>query len=202
MLCEAHGYRIGVRRASFLAVAVLCLSGCGSDNEPTSSAAEEATPSTSTPATGPTDPAPTATSTPTTPSAPSGSPEGDAERQIERVFADYNASLVKGDFAAGCRYLAPETIAKLRENLEKVVADPPEGCEAGLRALYQRIDDKYPEQKRQLTEIATTARIEKLTVTGNSAIVNWSAKYEGKRVKLSQSARQVGGQWKLVDVSN
>lgn len=168
-----------MRRAIFAVVTLMCLSGCGSggDDETASSAGGGTT------------------------AADTAAPEGDAERQVERVFEEYNAALVRGDYPAGCRYLAPETIAKLRANLEKLVGSAPEGCEASLSALYEQLEEA-PEQKRQLTEIARSARIDQLEVTGDSAIIDWSAMSAGKRVKISQSARLVDGEWKLVDVSN
>jgi hypothetical protein len=127
---------------------------------------------------------------------PSGS---SAEQQITKVFDDYNAALLDRDYPKACGYLAPETIAKLRENVKKLDPRAPRDCPGDLELIYGKLHGKLLERFKN---VSRTAHVDKVTVTGDSAIINWTATFLGKRVKTSQSARQVDGEWKLVDVSN
>ena len=142
-----------------------------------------------------------ATSTPTSTATPTATPAADPEREIRRVFADYNATIRDRRFAAGCLYLAPETVEKLRANLRKLTGSAPEGCEASLTVLYAQIL-KSSKAERTLDATIRTARIEDVKVTGDAAIIDWSTAPTGKREPISQSARRIDGEWKLVDVTN
>ncbi len=124
---------------------------------------------------------------------------GSAEQQVRQVFEDYTAALGSDDYGTACKYLAPETIAKLEQNVEKLTGSASDDCEGNMRKLYGRVTG---DAAKRLDAVTRTARIDRITVTGDSAIVNWSAEYAGKRVPVSQSARRIGGDWKLVDVSN
>lgn len=125
-----------------------------------------------------------------------------AEAEVKRVFDDYYAALAERDWKRACEGLAPETTAKLRENVTGLgVADPPGDC-AGLLGLVYTTADKVPEQKQLLQEILDSAELDSVKVTGDAAIVNWSATVEGRRTPISQSARRIDGAWKLVDVTN
>ena len=41
-----------------------------------------------------------------------------------------------------------------------------------------------------------------IQVTGDAAVINWHADVKGTKTPVSQSARQIDGEWKLVDVTN
>jgi hypothetical protein len=121
----------------------------------------------------------------------------DAKRQLRHLFHAYNAALHRGDFGASCNYLAPETIAKLRESLRRLEGSAPAGCRASMTRLYRGLN---PVAMRRLRRGTRTARIERILVTGDSAVIEWMP--GGNRIPNTQSARRVGGEWKLVDVSN
>ena len=61
---------------------------------------------------------PSAQSTPAKTEAPAETQApDDAEAEIRETFDSYNAALADRDFAKACEGLAPETTAKLRENV-------------------------------------------------------------------------------------
>jgi hypothetical protein len=143
------------------------------------------------------DPAARSTSTPAATEAPE-----DAETEIRETFDDYNKALVERDFDDACEQLAPETATKLRENVKTLgVTDPPQECPALLDLIYKTVD-KEPEQKKLLEEIASSAKIDSVEVKGDTATINWSAQANGQKTSISQTARLIGGEWKLVDVTN
>ncbi len=163
-----------------VAVTVMLISGCGAENDKAAGA----------------DGAPSRPATSgATPSAASD------EQKLREVFGAYNAAVVEGDAAAACRYLAPESVEKLRANLKKILPSVPKDCEGSTRALYKALEQN-PAEAQMLKTVSRTAKIEKLKIVGDSAILDWSARVEGKRVPVSQSARKINGSWKLVDVSN
>jgi hypothetical protein len=127
---------------------------------------------------------------------------GDAEAEIRETFDSYNAALADRDFGKACDGLSPDTTAKLRENVKKLgVSNPPEDCDELLSTVYETID-KDPEQKKLIDEIAKSAEIDKITVKGEEATIEWHATANGQKTPISQTARLVDGEWKLVDVTN
>ena len=53
--------------------------------------------------------------------------------------------------------------------------------------------------KQTVDAIARTATIDKLTIAGDKATIDWHATVNGKRVPTTLKARKVDGDWKLVD---
>jgi hypothetical protein len=140
---------------------------------------------------------PTARKTPVATQAPA-----DAEKDVREVFADYNEALGERDFDDACEALAPETTAKLRENVTQLgITDPPKDCPPLMQTIYEKID-KEPEQKKLIDEIARTATVDTVTVTGDTAKVAWNATVNGRKTPVTQSARRIDGEWKLIDVTN
>jgi hypothetical protein len=126
----------------------------------------------------------------------------DPEAEVRKVFDGYNDALESRDWDAACERLAPETTAKLRENLKALGdANPPEECEKLFDQLYTAID-KQPAQKQLVDEILKTAELDSVKVSGDKATVNWHATVQGSKRAISQTARKIDGEWKLVDVTN
>ena len=50
--------------------------------------------------------------------------------------------------------------------------------------------------------VADTARIQAVTVDGDSATITWSAEVAGQRPTVTNTMRRIDGQWRLVDTSN
>jgi hypothetical protein len=125
-----------------------------------------------------------------------------AEDDVRETFEDYNAALAERGYDDACDQLAPETVTKLRANVAKAgLKDAPEDCPGLLKAIYAATD-KDPAQKKTLDEVARSAKIDKVTVTGNTAVIDWNATVQGKKTQVTQSARRIDGDWKLVDVTN
>ena len=54
-----------------------------------------------------------------------------------------------------------------------------------------------------LEELYDTAEVDSIKVSGeDSATIDWHATVQGKETPVSQSARKIDGEWKLVDVTN
>jgi hypothetical protein len=135
-----------------------------------------------------------------TPAATQGAE--DAEAEIRETFDDYNEALVERDFDDACEQLAPETSEKLRENVKTLgVTDPPQECADLLALIYERVD-KVPDQKKLLEEIASSAKIDRVTVKGDTATIKWTASANGQNTSIEQTARRIGDEWKLIDVTN
>jgi hypothetical protein len=127
---------------------------------------------------------------------------GDAEADVRETFQDYNDALAERDYDDACDQLAPETVTKLRANVVKAgLADAPENCSGLLKAIYTATD-KDPTQKKTLDEVAKSAKIDKVTITGDNAVIDWNATVGGKTTKVTQTARRIEGEWKLIDVTN
>jgi hypothetical protein len=126
----------------------------------------------------------------------------DAEAEIRETFEAYNTALAERDFDGACDRLSPETVTKLRANVVKAgLKDAPEDCPGLLEAIYSATD-RDPTQKKTLDEVAKSAKIDKVTVTGDTAVIDWNATVQGKNTQVTQSARRIDGEWKLVDVTN
>ena len=125
------------------------------------------------------------------------------EAAVREVFDTYMAALKEKDFDTACSQLAPETTKKLQENVKKLgVSDPPESCPENLE-LIQETADKQEASRKVLEELYATAEVDTITVNGSdSATIDWHASVQGKETPVSQTARKIDGEWKLVDVTN
>jgi hypothetical protein len=71
-------------------------------------------------------------------------------------------------------------VTKLRANVVKAgLGDAPEDCAGLLEAIYSATD-RDPTQKKTLDEVAKSAEIDKITVTGDTAVINRNATVQGK----------------------
>ena len=127
-------------------------------------------------------------------------PAADSETQVRSAFETYNTAITDEDWPAACGQLAPESIDKLKANLARIDGGAPSGnCPATLGRLAA-VTEKTGERDA-IGQVVRTARVKEVKVTGDAAIIDWAGKVRGKEVPVSQSARRVGGAWKLVDVS-
>jgi hypothetical protein len=170
-------------------VLVLCLAlfACGGDDEP----AEPAATST-----------PTAAATEAT-AAPEEAKGGDAggEEEVREMFTDYTKALGERDWDEACEHLAPETTDKLKANIAQLgLTDAPGDCVGLMGALYAQID-KDPTAKKTIDDITQTAKVSSVKVDGDTATVSWSAKVNGTDTPVTQTARIIDGEWKLIDVN-
>lgn len=160
-----------IRTAVAAAALVAALAGCGS-------------PVAGTPAA---QPAPPPTPAPTTPP-----PDPAADRQaIESVFEDYYRALRARDFATACGYNAPETTSRLLADLHARGVDA-STCEEGMTAVYA-----IPENAKIVDQVGQNATVDKVTVNGDQATVNWTSKVNGKTGPGTTHLRRVDGKWLL-----
>jgi hypothetical protein len=125
----------------------------------------------------------------------------DAEQAVTSMFDDYRQALVARDWDEACSHLAPETTAKLQANIKQLgVADPPSECTELMGKLYETID-KDPTAAKTIDDITKSAKVTKVDVNGETAKVSWSAKVNGVDTPVTQSARIIDGEWKLIDVN-
>src|SRR5215204_3525992 len=76
-----------------------------------------------------------------------------AEADVREMFDSYMAALKDRDFEEACGKLAPETTAKLQENVKRLgITDAPEECDEILATIYGAAD-KQPGGKKLLEEL-------------------------------------------------
>jgi ketosteroid isomerase-like protein len=126
---------------------------------------------------------------PTTPPDPAAD-----QRAIEALFQDYYQALRAQDFATACSYNAPETTDQLLANLRSRGVEAAT-CEEGMTAIYA-----IPNTARVVEQVAETATIENITVTGDEATLNWSSEVDGTRSPGSTQLRRADGRWLLASV--
>jgi hypothetical protein len=161
---------------------VLVLVGCGGGDKPEA----KATPAQAT--TAPTEEA----------TAAAGSEQ---EHAVTEMFDDYRAALIARDWDRACGHLAPETTKKLQENIKSLgVTDAPSECTELMGTLYETID-KDPAQKKTIDDVTKSAKVTDIKVDGDKASISWSAKVNGVDTPITQSARIIDGEWKLIDVN-
>ena len=165
-----------MKTCSLLLLICLTLFGCGGGDEPEPPAAKQ-----------------TATATATA--------AAEGEEAVTAMFDDYREALGARDWDRACSHLAPETTEKLQQNIKQLgVTDPPSECPALMDQLYTTID-KDPAAKKTIDEITETAEVKDVKLNGEQASVTWSAKVNGQDTPVTQTARLIDGEWKLIDVN-
>lgn len=167
-------------------LACLALLACGGDDESSEPAA------TSTPAAKATE----------APAQDQGGGDAGGEEEVREMFDDYTQALADRDWDEACDNLAPETTDKLKSNVAQlgVTQDAPSDCEGLMNLLYDTID-KDPTAKKTIDDITKSANVKEVKITGDSASVSWSATVNGTETPVTQSARIIDGEWKLIDVN-
>jgi hypothetical protein len=168
----------------------LALFACGGDGDDGSSSGTQ----------------PTATGTPAaeatqTPAQESGGGDAGGEDEVREMFADYTKALGERDWEDACEHLAPETTDKLKSNVAQLgLTNAPDDCEGLMDTLYTQID-KDPTAKKTIDDITATAKVSEVKIDGDTATVSWSAKVNGADTPVTQTARIIDGEWKLIDVN-
>lgn len=175
----------GMKLMPLILLLCLALFACGGDDEPSGAA--------------------TATATP-----PAGVTESETqvagddaggEADVREMFTEYTQALGERDWDEACEHLAPETADKLKSNVAQLgLTDAPDDCEGLMGALYAQID-KDPTAKKTIDDITATAKISEVKINGETATVSWSAKVNGTDTPVTQTARIIDGEWKLIDVN-
>ncbi|MDA0172306.1 hypothetical protein OJ998_24600 [Solirubrobacter taibaiensis] len=171
-------------------VVVLCLAlfACGGEDEP---AAEPQRPASTT------TPAPEATES----TASDDTNSAGGEEEVREMFTDYTKALGDRDWEEACEHLAPETTDKLKANIAQLgLTDAPDDCVGLMGALYAQID-KDPTAKKTIDDITQTAKVSEVKIDGDTATVSWSAQVNGTDTPVTQTARIIDGEWKLIDVN-
>jgi hypothetical protein len=164
---------------------VLVLAGCGGGDKPQ---AQNSTPA-------------PAAATPDVTDEATAVAAGDDEQAVTTMFDDYRAALIARDWDRACSHLAPETTQKLQQNIKSLgVTDPPSECTELMGTLYDTID-KDPSTKKTIDDVTKSAKVTDIKVDGDKASISWSAKVNGVETPVTQSARIIDGEWKLIDVN-
>ena len=117
------------------------------------------------------------------------------------MFTEYTEALGKRDWDEACTHLAPETTEKLQANIKQLgVTDPPSECTELMDMLYTQID-KDPTAKKTIDDITKTAKIKDVRSRASNATLSWSAQVNGTDTPVTQTARIIDGEWKLIDVN-
>ncbi len=118
------------------------------------------------------------------------------EGAVETTFRSYYQALLARDFTTACALNAPETNAKLIENLA-AQGTRTASCEEALTKIYGTSG-----AADIADAVANTAQIQAVTVDGDTATITWSAEVAGQRPTVTNTMRRIDGQWRLVDTSN
>jgi hypothetical protein len=125
----------------------------------------------------------------------------DAQAELREVFDGYYDALEARDWDAACERMAPESITKLRESVRVLTdANPPEECWKLWDELYTGAGEQLT--KQLIDEMVKTAELDSVNVTGDTATLKWHFTDEGERQAVTQPARRITGEWKLVDEVN
>jgi hypothetical protein len=179
----------------------LVVAGCGDERQaqrdpaPTASSAERAeaendratTPSSVQVAEAESDPAATPTS------------GGRAKAQLRKLFDSYHDAWDARDWDALCRTVAPEVTADVRVTLQKIGDDPnpPRACPDAHEQFHSLVGEELADELDG--EMAETRALDSVDIKGETAFLNWHYVDEGTRKALTQHARKIDGEWKLID---
>ncbi|WP_300013599.1 hypothetical protein [Pseudonocardia sp.] len=139
--------------------------------------------------------APTTSDGPT--SAPTGGPDGVAgtdRAAVEAAFTDYNQALADRDFVTACALNAPESVQTLLTGVEQALNQRPADCVEAFEIVYAT-----PGAAELADGTTTSAAIQDIAVTGDTATITWSADVEGERPTVTSDLRRIDGNWRLVD---
>ncbi len=114
--------------------------------------------------------------------------------QVEQTFRDYYQALLARDFTKACAFNAPETNAKLLENLRSSNFSAAD-CPDALTKIYAA-----PGAASVVDTVVRTSQVRDVKVTGDTATITWSAEANAARTTITSNMRKIDGQWKLVDV--
>ena len=67
--------------------------------------------------------------------------------------------------------------------------------------MIYRPNDKEPREE-DAGRGRSSAKIDRVEIKGDNASIDWSATVGGKKTSITQSARRIDEEWKLVDVTN
>lgn len=145
--------------------------------------------------------APAATPTPAATETEATAEASGEEGEVREMFADYTEALGERDWDDACEHLAPETTDKLKSNVAQLgLTDAPDDCQGLMAALYAQIDQD-PTAKKTIDDITATATVREVRLDGETASVTWSAQVNGTDTPVTQTARKIDGEWKLIDVN-
>jgi hypothetical protein len=135
---------------------------------------------------------------PTGPSAaapgPAGDAAGGAEAAVETAFTGYNRALADRDFGTACALNAPESVDVLLAGVEQGLGQRPADCVEAFEIIYAT-----PGAAELADATTTSAVIQDVAVSGDTATVTWSAEVQGQRPTVTSDLRLIDGDWRLVD---
>lgn len=194
------GYAQRVRIGAILLVSLVVV-GCGDERQagrdpaPTASSPESAeaentraaTPSSGQTAEAESDPTATRTR------------GGRAEAQLRKLFDSYHDAWDARDWDALCQTVAPEVTDDVRVTLKKIGGDPnpPRACPDAHEQLHSLVGEELADELDG--EMAQTRALDTVDIKGKTAFLNYHYVDEGTRKALTQHARKIDGEWKLID---
>jgi hypothetical protein len=143
---------------------------------------------------------------PTVEKAPGGSGGSDEEAQpapggsdreaVQWMFEAYAQAISRRDFAAACGNL---TVSAQREFVENARKTRPRvaSCPDAFIALAAARSEEGGSVLDLYVGVARTARVADIRVRGNQATIRSQVRFQGRPLRLRQTARQEGDQWKL-----
>jgi hypothetical protein len=121
----------------------------------------------------------------------SGPSAEEDEAAVETVFHSYHAALLARDFVTACALNAPETSVELVRNVNAQRGNAAT-CEEALTAVYAGPGAPVADR------VSTSAKVQMIDVTGNTAMLTWSFDNQGKVQPVDTGLRRIDGQWRLL----
>ena len=118
------------------------------------------------------------------------------EAGVEKAFRGYYAALLARDFHTACSYNTPEATDKLLLSL-RTQGIAATGCEDAFAAIFAEEGGSAAADR-----IGNTVQIQRITVDGDQATVNWSAELDGEQRPASSLMKRVDGEWRFVTDSS
>ena len=116
------------------------------------------------------------------------------EAEVRAAFENYTQGMEARDWERVCEQMAPESIDELRQETD---SDPSQPCPEVWAALYESLGEELADDLT--VDMNRTAEIDDIEVDGETATIDWHHTRRGKRVFVSQQARRIEGEWKLID---
>ena len=112
------------------------------------------------------------------------------------MFQSYYQALLARDFGTACELTAPETKAALLENVKRQAKITATSCEDAFTKIYAT-----PGAAGVADQIAKTARVTAVQVTGDQASITWTAEVQGSEPTVTNGMRRIEGAWRLLDTN-
>ncbi len=125
--------------------------------------------------------------------------EGDSRKraavEIRHAFDAYRAAVIRADFPAACRTLAPGEVRKTRALVRSLAIGGDESCASALRSLSGLA--RAQGEGAKILDTLRRSRVVSVAVTGDRATL----RYRTPKSSAQAGAQRIAGRWLLTGVT-